>query len=202
MIIGLEGVSCTGKSTLASALAARLGRTCVVPCYYHAAPDPSLLPAPLAASEAEQHDALAQHLQIEQLRARHVRAAVGRGAHVVLDRTVDTLLAHLRAVGAIRTLDANASARILVEQHIVQGLAVVPEVTLLLQAGHEVLAARAKGRPGMPPLYYDAVFADGFHAHFRAPITPICLSLDAASPADQVLEHACGLLKPYLEGLR
>lgn len=198
MIVGLEGVSCTGKSTLARTLAARLGDTSVVPCYYHAAPDPSALPSPKVSSEADQLDALIIHLQIEQTRQLMVREALRHCGRVVLDRTVDTLLAHVRAVGAMNALDANACARALVTRQIGQGLAAAPDVTLLLRADHEVLVARARGRPGLPPLYYNAEFTRGFHAHFQDPVTPACLDLDAGLPAGQVLDQACRLLGPYL----
>lgn len=202
MIIGLEGVSCTGKTTLALALAVHLGDISVVPCYYHAAPDPSVLSSRPVSSEADQLDMLVVHLQIEELRLRRVQAAAERGCRVLLDRTVDTLLAHVRAVGAMNGLDANARARALVERQIEQGLAVVPDVTLLLQADHEVVASRARARIGMPSLYYDPDFTRGFHTHFRVPITPTCLTVDAALAADQVLDQACGLLKPHLGGQR
>jgi dTMP kinase len=199
VIIGLEGVSCTGKSTLARGLAAQLGDTTVVPCYYHAAPDPSVLPSPKVSSETDQIEALIIHLQIEETRMQAVREALTRCSRVVLDRTVDTLLAHIRAVGEMNGLDANARARALVDQQISKGLACVPDVTLVLHADHEVLAARAHARPGLPPLYYDPVFTCGFHAHFQDPVTTACLAIDAAPPAAQVLDQACQLLAPYLE---
>jgi dTMP kinase len=202
VIIGLEGVSCTGKTTLARALAARLDDTSVVPCYYHAAPDPSVIPSPKVSSEADQLNALAVHLRIEELRVRRAREAMERGCRVVLDRTVDTLLAHLRAVGEMNGLDANTRARTLVAQQIGQGLAAVPDVTLLMCTKHDVVAERARARVGMLSLYYDPVFTRGFHTHFQAPITPTCLTIDAGLPADQVLDRACDLLRPYLDRQR
>jgi len=200
VIIGLEGVSCTGKTTLAVTLAARLGATSVVPCYFHAAPDPSALPSPQVSSEAEQLEALAILLEIELLRLRRCQAAVERGCHVVLDRTVDTLLAHLRAVGEMNNLDANVRARALVEDCINHGEAVIPDVTLLLRADHAVLAERARTRVAMPSLYYDPVFTEGFHAHFHDPLTRACLPVDAGCLPDQVLKQALVLLEPQLSG--
>ena len=92
MIIGLEGVSCVGKTTLATALAARLPASSVA-CYYHAAPDLSWLPEPAAATAAQQVDNLAMLMRIEALRRTSVLAALAQGHDVILDRTVDTLLA-------------------------------------------------------------------------------------------------------------
>ncbi|MYW02320.1 AAA family ATPase [Streptomyces sp. SID3343] len=202
MKIGIEGVSCTGKTTLAFALAARLGHTSLVPCYYHAAPDASALPDPDASSEDEQLDALVVHLEIELLRQHRAQAAVERGCHVVLDRTVDTLLAHLRAIGEMKNLDANARARSLVAERVDCGQAVVPDVTLLLHADDDVLSERASARIAMPGIYYDPRFAQAFHTHFLDPITPKLLRLDASRPADDVLERAVDALGPYVAVLR
>jgi thymidylate kinase len=201
MIIGLEGVSCTGKSTLARGLAPCLGCAAIIPCYYHAAPDPALLPSPKVTSEAEQIEALRVHLRIEETRHRGVQAALRRGELVLLDRTVDTLLAHIRAVGEMNHLNANQRARTLVTRQISLGQAAMPDVTLLLTSDSVTLAARASARPGLHSLYYDPDFARGFDAHFRDnPVTPACHPLDTAGPRAAVLEHALRLLRPYLGG--
>jgi thymidylate kinase len=209
-MIGIEGVSCTGKTTLAAALGRRLAATmpgpaggaCVVPCYYHAAPDPRVLSDPDVRDEAGQLAALAALLDVEQLRSRQARGALGQGRTVVLDRTVDTLLAHVRGVGRMRGLDATVPARALVNAAISRGDVAVPAVTLLLEAGHEALARRAAARPGLPILYYDEDFTCGFNGYFADPITPRCLAVDAAAGADDVAEQAWGLLKPYVDGAR
>jgi dTMP kinase len=209
-MIGIEGVSCTGKTTLAAALARRLaatmpgpaGEACVVPCYYHAAPEPQVLSSPDVRDEAGQLAALAALLSVEQLRSRQARRALGQGRTVVLDRTVDTLLAHVRGVGRVCGLDATVPARALVNAAITRGDVAVPAVTLLLEAGHETLARRAAARPGLPLLYYDEDFTFGFNGHFTDPVTPCCLAVDAAAGADAVAEQAWGLLKPYMDGAR
>ena len=210
IMIGIEGVSCTGKTTLAAALARRLaatmpgpaGEACVVPCYYHAAPDPQVLFNPDVRDEAGQLAALAALLDVEQLRSQQARRALGQGRPVVLDRTVDTLLAHVRGAGRVRGLDATVPARALVNAAIGRGDVAVPAVTLLLESGHEALAWRAAARPGLPPLYYDEDFTRGFNGHFAHPVTPRCLAVDAAAGADDVVQQAWGLLKPYVDGAR
>jgi dTMP kinase len=183
MIVAVEGVSCTGKSTLAAALADRLGWA-AIGCYYHVADDPSVLGEPLATSEAEQLHALKAHFAIEERRHQQAQAAAARDGGVILDRSVDTLLAHLRAAGRIRGLNAEEPARTLVVQQLAAGAAALPDLTLLLVADPAALAARAASRPGLPGIYYDPLFAAHFNAHFTSPLSPRCVTLDAGtSPA-------------------
>ncbi|MEU7894226.1 hypothetical protein AB0B45_15360 [Nonomuraea sp. NPDC049152] len=193
MIIGFEGVSCTGKTSLAAAVAARLGGVPVVPCYYHAAPDPSLLSHPKPRTEQDHLDVLAVHLDVEALRCEQADAAAARG-DVILDRTADTPLAHLRAIGRMRGLNADQAGRTMVEEQRRRGRVAVPDVTFYLHADHAVLAARAATRTNMPTLYYDRDFTRHFAAHFTdAPVTPLCIRVSAAAPipqvADTVMRH-------------
>lgn len=199
MIIGIEGVSCTGKTTLAIGLAARIGPSHVVPCYYHTAPDPSALPGPDAACEDDQIAALTTLLAVEELRAERARVAHERGCHVLMDRTVDTLLAHVRAVDGLNGLDARVRARGLVDDRVARARAVVPDVTVVLSADPVLLEHRARTRLDMPALYYAPKFAALFDGHFdHAPVTPACVRVDAGQPADRVLADALRLLAPYL----
>lgn len=199
MIIGIEGVSCTGKTTVAVGLAARIGPAHVVPCYYHVAPDPSVLPGPDAASETDQIAALTALLDVEELRAQRAWTAAERGCHVVMDRTVDTLLAHVHAVGSLRGLDARGRARALVDRRIAAGQVVVPDVTVVLTAVPDELARRAYTRIDMPGLYYAPDFASEFLEHFTmSPVTPVCARIDAGRGADLVLADALRVLAPYV----
>jgi dTMP kinase len=192
MILAIEGVSCTGKSTLAAGLAERLGWQ-VIGCYHHVANDPAVLGESLAHSEAEQLAALTAHLTVEVERTRRATAALAHDGAVIVDRSVDTLLAHLRAVGRMQRLDVTATtrqARATVSDRVAEGLAIIPDLTLLLVAEPAVLTTRGACRPDLPPLYYDSVFAGHFNEHFANPVSPRCVRLDGDADRTLVLGAA------------
>ncbi|MCT9080447.1 nucleoside/nucleotide kinase family protein [Streptomyces fulvoviolaceus] len=178
MIIGVEGVSCAGKTALANALVQVLDNPLVVPCYYHAAPHPDLLPAPVAASGEEQLAGLTVLLEVEHVRRRRAEEAVSQGRDVIFDRTVDTLLAHTHAVSALHGFPIVQAAR----QLVLDARPLLPDLTLLLHTSPTVLAARAAKRPGMPPIFYAPDFAQHFIAHFSQPLAPYCTRLDSTPP--------------------
>ncbi|MDG4834868.1 hypothetical protein O7627_36990 [Solwaraspora sp. WMMD1047] len=186
MIVGLEGVSCVGKTSLATALAARCPGTAVVDCYYHTAPDPGRLPRPDSPTAYEQMSNLLMLLQLETVRRDRALNAQRQGHLVILDRTVDTLLAHAHAIGRLRGFDCDTAARALVLQHPI----VVPDVTLLLRASPGVLAERAARRRGMPQILYHPEFTEHFNGYFHSPMAPLCMPLDATAPLDDLAEQA------------
>ncbi|KQV20880.1 MULTISPECIES: AAA family ATPase [unclassified Kitasatospora] len=185
MIVGVEGVSCAGKTTLAQALAPHLNDPVVIPCYYHVAPDPAMLPAPRVHTSREQLACLAQFLEIEALRLGMARRAQAEGRDVILDRTVDTLLAHAHAIGRLEGFDCDAQARTMVLQHTVA----MPDLTLVLTTDPTVLATRAIMRPGMPSIFYDAHFSEHFNAYLRRPLAPNFVTLDTTACPPNELTH-------------
>lgn len=181
MIIALEGVSSTGKTTLAAGLAERLGWQ-AIPCYYHMAADPAELGELLAESAEQQLAALAAHLRIEERRHQLATAATARDGGVILDRSVDTLLAHAAAAGYLRGLDTRVEARRRVVERITQGRAVRPDLTLLLTADIDELARRTASRSGMPALFLNPDFIAQFTEHFADPVALRCYQLPADEP--------------------
>lgn len=191
MIIGIEGVSCTGKTTLATALAKRIDRSLVIPCYFHSVSDPTKLPPPVAENEHAQLAGLRAFLNVEEARRDQALAGCADGRIVILDRTVDTLLAHTQAVGRLQGFDVDETARQIMHQRRVA----VPDVTLLLTARFEVLRARAVRRRGMPEIFYDARFTTTFMEHFLDPISRACITLDGEQPAPALLDNALDVLQ-------
>lgn len=181
MIIGLEGVSCTGKTKLARHLAGALSAT-VVDCYFHCAPTPESMPPPESADAGHQLIAVGQLLRIEALRVERARAALEDGGIVVLDRTVDTILAHARAVGRRHGFDCDRAARRLVEG----APALIPDLTVLLETEPSTLTERASRRRDMPEVFYRPDFATEFNEHFTDPLARTVIRMDASRPTDHL----------------
>ncbi|MGR7000734.1 hypothetical protein ACU686_26230 [Yinghuangia aomiensis] len=123
----------------------------MVPCYYHTAPDPSALPGPDGVRRRP--DRRADHAAGRGGTPRRAgpRRTRTRSSHVLMDRTVDTLLAHVRAVDGLNGLDARVRARGLVDDRVARARAVVPDVTVVLSADPVLLEHRARTRLDMPP---------------------------------------------------
>ncbi|KJS58432.1 AAA family ATPase [Streptomyces rubellomurinus] len=197
MILGIEGVSCVGKTTLAAALATHLDQPAVIPCYYHASPDPTRLPKPEPFTAENQLTNIAQFLDVEELRFARALQALVAERDVILDRTVDTLLAHAHAVGRMHGFDCDDQA-----QHAVTSRGVaMPDLTIVLTADPDVLARRARLRKGMPTIFYDRHFSEHFNAYFDRPLAPAVVRLDtttgspeelAARALDHVRRHQAG----------
>ncbi|WP_329581946.1 hypothetical protein OG500_19270 [Kitasatospora sp. NBC_01250] len=196
MILGIEGVSCVGKTTLAISLTAHLHRPVVVPCYFHASPDPTLLPAPEPFTAEHQLANIAQFLDIEKLRFDRMRQALAEGRDVILDRTVDTLLAHAHAVGRINGFDCDGQARNAVANRVVA----VPELTILLTTAPDVLTRRARLRKGMPTIFYDRHFAEHFNAYFDSPTAPAVATIDTTTGSpDELTVRALEQISLHLD---
>ena len=199
MIVAIEGVSNSGKTTLARSLGQCLA-TETVGCYQHVAKDPALLGRPLAHSEEELLQALRVHLTVEEERLRLATDAVNRTGMVIMDRSVDTVLAHLRAVGRLRGLNAEASARSLVRDQCADGAVVIPDLTLLLIASPQQVARRGQTRPEVPPPYYAEDFATHFYGHFAQPVAKHVVRINADLSPDDLVRLARDEIKQHRKG--
>ncbi|WP_051970103.1 AAA family ATPase [Kitasatospora azatica] len=199
MIIGIEGVSCAGKTALAAALAPQLNSPVVIPCYYHVAPDPQSLPAPRVRTARQQLASLAVFLEIEQLRLDRARQAQAAGRDVILDRTVDTLLAHAHAIGRMEGFDCDERARTMVLRHEVA----MPDLTLVLTTDPAVLATRATSRPGMPPIFYDPQFSEHFNTYLKQSLAARTATLDtSACPVSELTDQALAHIRQHRAPVR
>jgi dTMP kinase len=193
MILGLEGVSCVGKTTLAAALAAHFNQPAVIPCYYHASPDPTLLPSPEPSTAEQQMANLAHFLDVEAIRLAQARQALVEGRDVILDRTVTTLLAHGHAIGRMKGFDCDDRARSLVSSSPV----VMPDLTLVLTADPDVLARRASLRKDMPAIFYDRQFSEHFNAYLTRALAPAAVLDTTSVTPEELVEQALDQVSRY-----
>ncbi|MFI1651830.1 hypothetical protein ACH4XT_33585 [Streptomyces avidinii] len=168
MILGLEGPSYGGKTSA-------LGRLRRVPtmqdamffsCYVKSFARREDIPTPSTQSAAEQVEAFMTFIEIE---GERVRAARRHGGLIILDRTVDTLLAHAYAMDEIHGFGVLPELRRRVEEmpHL------RPDHTLYLDVTPELLHLRRKaaGHHEVEPEYFlhDPAFLTHFRDYFCGP---------------------------------
>ena len=200
-IIALEGPSFAGKTTAIGALAkdASMGRIAVFDCYVHEIAEPRDVPPARTTSRAEQVAAFRTFMAVEERRV--LRAAQLAAGHeppdlVILDRSIDTLLAHAHALDSLYGFGARSAVAALLPQlpHL------VPERTIYLDADSARLRARrarAGDRSGEFFLH-DAGFLAAWRGYFFGQagptLTPQVTAVSADAAATQVAAHIRELL--------
>ena len=141
-IVAVEGPSFAGKSTAIEGLSREYpGGVAVISCYVDFIPDPNDIPPTEPNSEAGQVAAFETFMRIEADRQRAVTELAG--AHtpprlVILDRSVDTLLAHTHAVDQLYGFRSHAQVMKLLP-HLPH---LRPELTLYLDVDAATLRRR------------------------------------------------------------
>jgi dTMP kinase len=119
---------------------------------------------------------------------------------VIIDGSVDTLLAHVHALDQIHGTDALPGARRIVER---TSGAIRPNLTIHLDVPPATITQRSTTRPGFPELLVREDFNTHFNQYFDTParcVTRHVVRLDATLPlqeltfqaTEQVISH--GLL--------
>ncbi|MFI6347195.1 dTMP kinase [Streptomyces sp. NPDC050560] len=168
MIVAVEGPSYAGKTTAIAALRHAAGMREVVffDCYVKCISRPEDIPRPATTSAAEQLAAFETFMLIEEDR---VRRLAGRSGVVVIDRSVDTLLAHAYALDEMDGFGVydEARDRLQVLPHL------RPDRTIYLDASAEVLSLRRKAarHADAEPDYFlhDAAFLTHARDYFCTP---------------------------------
>ncbi|MFF2191704.1 hypothetical protein [Streptomyces sp. NPDC058157] len=167
MIIALEGPSYAGKTTALRHLRTlpSMADVLIMDCYVKMIPRIEDIPRPSTESAAEQLAAFEAFMALE---AQRVQAVVDHDGPVILDRSVDTLLAHAHAMDVIYGFGVHDRARALLGDlpHL------APDHTLYLDVPLETLALRRKaaGHTETEPDYFlhDPEFLTHARSYFCA----------------------------------
>ncbi|MBD0743977.1 hypothetical protein [Streptomyces sp. CBMA152] len=162
MILGLEGPSYGGKTSALGQLrwVPAMQGAMIFPCYVKSFTRREDIPTPSTQSADEQVEAFMRFMEIE---ANRVHGARQRGGLIVLDRTVDTLLAHAHAMDELYGFGVLPELRRRVQElpHL------RPDHTLYLDVAPELLHLRRKaaGHHELEPEYF--LHDPAFLSHFR-----------------------------------
>ena len=168
-IIALEGPSFAGKTTAIAALAkdSTLGRTAVFDCYVREIAEPRDVPPSRTTSRTQQIEAFRTFMAVEErrvLRAHQLTAEREPPDLVILDRSVDTLLAHAHALDKLYGFGARPAVAALLPQlpHL------IPERTIYLDADAATLRMRrAQSAAGSGEFFlHDSRFLTAWRGYF------------------------------------
>ncbi|HEX6344815.1 hypothetical protein [Umezawaea sp.] len=200
LVVGVDGVVASGKTTLVRELTSRLGAV-LVPEY---APHPGVGPGVAPPADVPSGWRVQRHYLVEEERRGR---AVGPGTTAVLDRTVLSQAAHVDAVH--RTGGPDLRSRL--ADWLARGRAVEPDVVVTLtgerDASRERCAVREAGpdRHGTADLYVDEEYQRAFDAFLgrlaerlpdRVVVFPPCPEPRAV--ADRVLSRSARRRPPRL----
>ena len=200
-IIALEGPSCVGKTTAIAALAtdATLGRVAVFDCYVREIARPADVPPARTANRDQQIAAFRAFMSIEKqrvLRAQRLAADQYPPDLILLDRSVDTLLAHAHALDVLYGFDARPAVAALLPQlpHL------APEYTIYLDAPAAVLRTRrSQAADGFGQFFlHDAGFLAAWRGYFisqtGSTVAPVVSVVSAEAAPAQVAARVRELL--------
>jgi dTMP kinase len=173
-IVAIEGPSFAGKTTAISALAQdpTLGHVVVFDCYVRELADLENVPPPRTTSRAAQVAAFRIFMGVEQRRvdrAQRLAAAPEPADLLILDRSVDTLIAHTHALDVLYGYDARPTVVDLLFDlpHL------VPVHTIYLDASGTDLRARRTARGEQDEyLLHDPEFLTAWRSYFLGSAGP------------------------------
>ncbi len=195
-IVAFEGPSYAGKTTAIASIASHDPHVVVFDCYVRVLPRQDVPPA-RTHSRSEQLAAFELFMTVECERVRHIAELVATGSPprvIILDRSVDTLLAHAHTLDVLFGMDVlDPIAKPLAElPHL------VPDVTLYLDADTATLHTRraADGSAG-DYFLHEPRFLRPWRDYFSDSSTKVTQHIewiDASGPAAEVAAAVRGLL--------
>ncbi|GHB74207.1 hypothetical protein GCM10010377_75740 [Streptomyces viridiviolaceus] len=198
-VIALEGSSYAGKTTALRHLRASTDPddVAIFSCYVQHFAEPQDIPLARTESAAQQIEAFEAFMRIEAARVAQVSArAFGT---IVLDRSVDTLMAHARAMDCLYGFGVHAHVRRRLED-----LAHLrPDHTIYLDVSYETLSLRRKaaGHVETEPEYFlhDPAFLAHTRAYFVRPEhLPVTREITVV-PGEQPPEAVAGAVHSLVE---
>jgi thymidylate kinase len=161
--IALEGPCSAGKTTLGRSLMSSLGDqgSHYVVDYCDHVGGGRHLPPPLPASHAEEEAALNKFLYIEWERYATARQTSPR--LLLVDRSVETLVAHCRGLTALTGVDYKTLARRILDR---STLAVWPRAVLYLDVPTDVVRVRGARKFSADSVFMNDKFNDGLRSYF------------------------------------
>lgn len=162
-VVAIEGPSLAGKSTFIRALKARLPQVTVFPCYVDAL-DPAAVPAVNPGSTAGQLAAFRAFSSVERSRV-DAAETLPSDSLVLLDRSIDTLLAHAYSVDQLHGYRSLPAIVAELERHPF----LTPDLAVYVDTPPSTLTARLKSRaPSFPSELVDLRFLALFREHFTS----------------------------------
>lgn len=197
-VIALEGPSYAGKSTAISHLRSRgiEEQAFVFDCYVKDIAHRDDIPPARTGSAAAQLNAFEKFMEIEETRVR--RALASAKPVVILDRSVDTLLAHAHALDALFGYDVHHQLR----DRLQQLPFLRPDHTIYLDVPAEVLGLRRK-RAGHTAaesdyFFHQPAFLDHSRDYFLSGAQPPVSREVIAVPADTTPAEIAQAVEPLV----
>ncbi len=205
--ITLEGGEGAGKSTLAGALAARLGEARVTTRTTRepgGSPKAEAIREMILAGQAKEYGVFAEALMFSAARIDHIdsliRPALARGEWVICDRFIDSTRVYQGVLGKV-------DPALLAELEAVTIAGLMPDLTLILDLDPEIGLARAakRRRPGEAVDRFEGETL-AFHRKLRQAYRDIaaseplrCVVLDATQPPGVLAEAAWAAVSERLQ---
>jgi dTMP kinase len=197
VIIALEGPSYAGKTTALRHLRTTglVADALILECYVRSIPRPEDIPRPATESADEQLTAFDTFMAVEERRV--LQAAAHQGP-VILDRSVDTLLAHASALDRMYSFDVFRQLRERLDRlpHL------RPDHTLYLDVSAETLALRRKaaGHTATEPEYFlhDPRFLGHTRSYFCMRACPPVAAEVAVMPGDGSAQETAAVVQSLI----
>ena len=193
MLVGIEGTALAGKTTIATHLAMSMPQEVViVPEFMYFLFPGGHLPSLLPSTHAEQLRAIRFFANIDAQRMSLAASQAAPDAILLIDRTVETLIAHMHASKKWEPAFIEECWAVAYSPSESSRL----DITIHLEVDPTSVRKRAASEANRPRLFENAEYVEGFNEYFRssrkAPWP--CKSIDAGLPVPSVVDQCFRLI--------